>query len=86
MAESSADKTEYETKIAKRFGLLGVHKRQPDLHRPFAIASAFFGVVISGWRAPDGGLLLSMVWGLIFSASVCTLGYVIGYGIARLVN
>jgi hypothetical protein len=51
-----------------------------------AIASAFFGVVISGWRAPDGGLLLSMVWGLIFSASVCTLGYVIGYGSARLVN
>jgi hypothetical protein len=51
-----------------------------------AVASAFFGVINSGWREPGGGLLMSMVWGLIFSASVCTLGYVIGYGTARLAN
>jgi hypothetical protein len=55
---------------------------------PLAIASAFYVVVISGRRAPspDGGMLMSMLWCLVFSVSVCTIGYVIGYGIARWAN
>ncbi len=51
-----------------------------------AIVAALHNVLAAGWREPDGGLFMSLVWGLIFSASVCTLGYVIGYCIARLAN
>jgi hypothetical protein len=53
-----------------------------------ATASAFYTVVISGARAPppDTGLIMSVLWALIFSAAVCTIGYVIGSGIARLAN
>jgi hypothetical protein len=51
-----------------------------------AIAAAFHNVFVAGWRAPDGGLVMSLTWGLIVSAAVCTLAHVIGYGIARLVN
>jgi hypothetical protein len=53
-----------------------------------AIASAFYTVVISGARAPPPvtGLVMSVLVTLIFTVAVCTIGYVVGSGIARLAN
>jgi hypothetical protein len=66
----------------------GFTNASPIYAAPVAVASAFYVVVISGRRAPspDGGMFMSMLWCLVFSVAVCTIGYVIGYGIARLAN
>ena len=52
----------------------------------FAVAHAMHTVFAAGFRAPGGGLIMSLIWTLMFSAAVSVVGYAGGYGIAYLAN
>jgi hypothetical protein len=66
----------------------GFKDASPMYIAALATAFAFYIVAISGRRAPppDTGLIMSILWVLIFSASVCAISYFVGNIIGRFVS